>query len=209
MTRHIRLLLVDDHPVLRAGLANLLSRHPDFAVVGETGSGVQAIELARTCRPDVCLLDLSLPDEDGFETLQKLRSCNPSVRVVVLTSSDSPEDAARADREGAAAFVCKNIDHGLIVDAIRAVHRGDRGIQRGVARSERSPALAVALTSRELDVLTLVRQGLGNAEIARRLAISERTVKGHMTSILEKLHVADRAGAVAKGFDLGVFRVSR
>lgn len=209
MTRSIRLLLVDDHPVLRAGLANLLARHPDFTVVGEAGSGGQAIELARTCRVDVCLLDLSLPDIDGFDTLKALRTRFPAVRVVVLTSSDSPEDAARADLEGAAAFVCKNIDHGLIVDTIRAVHRGERGIQRGVARSQRSPALAVALTPRELDVLNLVRQGLGNSEIARRLAISERTVKGHMTAILEKLHVADRAGAVAKGFDLGLLRVSR
>ena len=209
MTRTIRLLLVDDHPVLRAGLANLLARHPDFTVVGEAGSGGQAIELARTCSPDVCLLDLSLPDIDGFDTLKALRTRSPAVRVVVLTSSDSPEDAARADREGAAAFVCKNIDHGLIVDTIRAVHRGESGIQRGVARSQPSPALAAALTPRELDVLSLVRQGLGNSEIARRLAISERTVKGHMTSIFEKLHVADRAGAVAKGFDLGLLRVSR
>jgi DNA-binding NarL/FixJ family response regulator len=209
MTRSIRLLLVDDHPVLRAGLANLLARHPDFTVVGEAGSGGQAIELARACSPDVCLLDLSLPDIDGFDTLKALRTRFPAVRVVVLTSSDSPEDAARADREGAAAFVCKNIDHGLIVDTIRAVHRGESGIQRGVARSQPSPALAAALTPRELDVLSLVRQGLGNSEIARRLAISERTVKGHMTSILEKLHVADRAGAVAKGFDLGLLRVSR
>lgn len=209
MTRSIRLLLVDDHPVLRAGLANLLARHPDFTVVGEAGSGGQAIELARTCSPDVCLLDLSLPDIDGFDTLKALRTRSPAVRVVVLTSSDSPEDAARADREGAAAFVCKNIDHGLIVDTIRAVHRGESGIQRGVARSQPSPALAAALTPRELDVLSLVRQGLGNSEIARRLAISERTVKGHMTSIFEKLHVADRAGAVAKGFDLGLLRVSR
>jgi DNA-binding NarL/FixJ family response regulator len=209
MTRTIRLLLVDDHPVLRAGLANLLARHPDFTVVGEAGSGGQAIELARTCRADVCLLDLNLPDIDGFDTLKALRTRFPAVRVVVLTSSDSPEDAARADREGAVAFVCKNIDHGLIVDTIRAVYRGESGIQRGVARSQRSPALAAALTPRELDVLSLVRQGLGNSEIARRLAISERTVKGHMTSILEKLHVADRAGAVAKGFDLGLLRVSR
>lgn len=207
LTGRIRLLLIDDHPVLREGLANLLERQPDFQVVGQAGTGEQALRLLEGCKPDVCLLDLSLPGIDGFETLRRMRMLYPASRVLVLTSSDSAVDAERAVRDGACGFISKNIEHREIVAAVREVHRGATGITKGV-ESARRPAARNLLTQREMDVLGLMRKGLTNQEIGRQLSITERTVKGHVTEILEKLDAPDRAGAVARGFDLGLLRAS-
>jgi DNA-binding NarL/FixJ family response regulator len=203
----IRLLLIDDHPLLRAGLANLLEMEPDFLVVGQASTGEEGLEVVRRCRPDVCLLDLNLPGIDGFETLRRLRHDTPTARVIVLTSSDAADDAARAIREGACGYVSKNVDRSVMVAAVRAVHRGQTGIQQGV--STRTPVTPTCgLTPRELEVLSLMRKGLTNAEIGDQMSITERTVKGHVTGILEKLGAHDRAGAVARGFDLGLLKAS-
>lgn len=203
----VRLLLVDDHPILRTGLVNLVQRQPDLVVVAQAGSGEEALEMAESCRADICLLDLSLPGIDGLETLRRLRKRLPALRVLVLTSSDSAELAERALRGGASGFVSKNIDHDVIMAVIREVHAGQTGIQRGVT----APPLPLAnrlLTPREMDVLGLMRQGMTNGEIGRELAISERTVKGHVTFIIEKLDATDRTGAVARAFDLGLLKAS-
>lgn len=201
----IRLLLIDDHPLLRAGLANLLEMEPDFQVVGQASTGEEGLEVVRRCRPDVCLLDLNLPGMDGFETLRRLRHDVPAARVIVLTSSDSADDAARALREGACGYVSKNVERSAMVAAVRAVHGGETGIQQGVA--VRAPVTTTCgLTPRELEVLTLMRKGLTNAEIGDQMHITERTVKGHVSGILEKLGAHDRAGAVARGFDLGLLK---
>jgi DNA-binding NarL/FixJ family response regulator len=203
----IRLLIIDDHPLLRAGLANLLEMEPDFVVVGQASTGEEGLDVVRRCRPDVCLLDLNLPGIDGFETLRRLRHDVPTAKVIVLTSSDSADDAARSIREGACAYVSKNVERSAMVAAVRAVHRGQTGIQQGV--SARLPVTTTCgLTPRELEVLCLVRKGLTNAEIGEQMHITERTVKGHVTGILEKLGAPDRAGAVARGFDLGLLKAS-
>ena len=206
LTGHIRLLLIDDHPVLREGLANLLERQPDFQVVGQAGTGEEALRIVTACKPDVCLLDLRLPGMSGFETLRQLTRLAPKARVLVFTSSDSADDAERALAEGAAGFISKTIDHGEIVSAIRDVHHGRAGISKGVAAHEPAVSSGI-LTDRELEVLTLLRKGLSNPQIGRQLCITERTVKGHVTAILKKMDATDRAGAVARGFELGLLKL--
>ena len=203
----IRLILIDDHPLLRAGLANLLEMESDFLVAGQASTGEEGLDVVRRCRPDVCLLDLNLPGIDGFETLRRLRHETPTARVIVLTSSDAAEDAARALREGACGYISKNVDRTTMVAAVRAVHRGQTGVQQGVSNRQ-SVTTTCGLTPRELEALSLMRKGLTNAEIGYQMSITERTVKGHVTCILQKLHVHDRAGAVARGFDLGLLKAS-
>ena len=201
----IRVLLVDDHPVLRAGLSRLLSVEPDLAVVGHTGSGETAVEMWSQVAPDVCLLDWSMPGMGGLETLHRIREVAPAARVLVLTSSESAEDAATALREGACGFITKNVDHEEIVAAIRDVHAGGTGIRKGVLTRALGPQ--VGLSQREIEVLTLLRVGLNNGEIGQRLGITQRTARFHVSAILEKLGVADRTAAVAKAYELGLLRV--
>lgn len=207
----IRILLVDDHPVLRAGLANLLEFESDFEVVGQASNGEAALRMCRETRPDICLVDLSMPGIGGIETLRQLRSSGGAGQAIVLTSSESAQDARLALEAGAAGYLTKTVDHEEIVAAIRAAHRGVTGICRGVSR----PAPAAEerdatprLTPRELEVLHLLRKGGSNAAIGRTLGISERTAKFHVIAILEKLDAPDRTAAVARAFDLGILRVS-
>jgi DNA-binding NarL/FixJ family response regulator len=202
----IRLLMIDDHPVLRAGLANLLEQQPDFKIVGQAGTGEEALRIVTACKPDVCLLDLRLPGMNGFETLRQLSRLAAKARVLVFTSSDSADDAERALAEGAAGFISKTIDHGEIVSAIRDVHHGQAGISKGVPMRVPDASSGI-LTDRELEVLTLLRKGLSNPQIGRLLCITERTVKGHVTAILKKMDATDRAGAVARGFELGLLKL--
>ena len=201
----IRVLLVDDHPVLRAGLSRLLSVEPDLAVVGHTGSGETAVEMWHQAAPDVCLLDWSMPGMGGLETLHRIREVSPSARVLVLTSSESADDAATALREGACGFITKNVDHEEIVAAIRDVHAGRTGIRKGVLPPVARPQ--VGLSQREIEVLTLLRVGLNNGEIGQRLGITQRTARFHVSAILEKMGVADRTAAVSKAYELGLLRV--
>ena len=203
--RPIRLALVDDHPVLRAGLANLLSIEDGLTVVAQAGSGEAALRLCREHKPDVCLLDLSMPGIGGPRTLEGLREAVPSCRIVVLTSSESPDDAARVLAAGASGYLTKTVPFPEIVAAIREVHAGATGICKGVARA--APAAGPAgLSAREYSVLLLLRRGLSNPEIGRALGITERTVKWHVKAILDKVGEKDRTAAVAKAFDLGILR---
>lgn len=199
----IRVLLIDDHPVLRAGLSRLLSSEPDLVVAGHTGSGETALEMWSSAAPDVCLLDWSMPGMGGLETLHRIRQVAPAARVLVLTSSESADDAATALREGACGFITKNVDHEEIVAAIRDVHAGVTGIKKGVLAPLR-PQLG--LSHREVEVLTHLRAGLNNAEIGERLGITQRTARFHVSAILEKLGVTDRTAAVARAYDLGLLR---
>lgn len=198
----IRVLLVDDHPVLRAGLANLLALEADLIVVGQAGSGEAAVGLWQSCRPDVCLLDLSMPGMGGLETLRRLRSLAPEAAILVLTSSESVTAAQVALEAGASGYLTKAVDHETIVTSIRQVHSGRRGVVAGIPKGC-SPA-TLHVSPRELDVLHLLRKGRSNAEIAAALDIAERTVKFHVTSLMHKLDASDRAGVVARGFDLGI-----
>lgn len=207
-TKRIRLLLVDDHPVLRAGLANLLRLEPDLEVVGEAGNGDAAVRMWAQCRPDVCLLDLSMPGMDGIETIRRIREAAPAASIVVLTSSESGDHADQATKAGAGAFLTKHVPYGEIVATVRRVHKGEKGIRMGVAPPvAHRPGATQLLSTRELDVLRLIRGGKSTTEISRALGIVERTVKFHITSILDKLGVSDRTGAVIKGFELGILSV--
>lgn len=201
----IRLLLVDDHPVFRAGLVSVLKLEPDVVVVGQAGSGTAALRMWRHCRPDVCLLDLSMPDVGGIETLGRIRSAQPGARVLILTSSESATDADEALAAGACGFVVKNAEHEAILAAIRAIHGGARGIRCGVPTTA---ARGEILSPRELEVLRLLRAGHTTADIARALGITSRTVKFHVGAILDKLGAADRMGAIVKAFDLGLLQPS-
>jgi DNA-binding NarL/FixJ family response regulator len=147
-----------------------------------------------------------MPGMSGLETLHRIRHLAPSARVIVLTSCESADDAATALREGASGYVTKNVDHEEIVAAIREVHAGRTNLRMGVAAA--APRLpATILSPRELEVLTLLRSGLNNAEIGRRLGITQRTARFHVSTIFEKLGVSDRTAAVSRAFDLGVLRV--
>lgn len=200
----IRIMLVDDHPVMRVGLANVLSFNHGFNIVAQADDGPSAIDLWRKHRPDVCLLDVCMERMDGIETLRRLRNEFPEARVLMLTSSKDGDDMSLAMQSGARGYIVKTVQHGELAKAIRTVHEG------GMVGPQQPAPLKLAdggpLSQRELEVLGLVRQGFGNDEIARLLGISERTVRAHMTAILATLNAADRAQAVAIAYELGLFK---
>ncbi|MEI8038933.1 MAG: response regulator transcription factor [Verrucomicrobiota bacterium] len=200
-------MLIDDHAVLRAGLANLLNFEPGLTVVAETDDGDSALRLWREHRPDVTLLDLSLTGRDGIETLCMLRAEFPEARVLMLTSSEAQEDVRHSMQAGACGYVTKNIRRAELVEAIRTVHAGGQPMSEHVARLLTTDALHKTLTRRELEVLGLVRQGCTNAEVGRMLRISERTAKAHVSVLLVKLDASDRAEAVARGFERGLLKI--
>jgi DNA-binding NarL/FixJ family response regulator len=201
----ISVMLVDDHPVMRVGLANVLSLNHDFRIVAQADDGPAALDLWRRHRPDVCLLDVSMEGMDGIETLRRLRAEFPAARVLMLTSSKAVEDMALALQSGAAGYVLKTIGHGELAAAIRAVHRGETvTAPLGPLPKKKS---AGPLSQRQLEVLGLIRQGFSNDEIGRLLGISERTVRAHVTAILAALNAADRAQAVARGFETGLLKL--
>jgi DNA-binding NarL/FixJ family response regulator len=202
----IRILLIDDHAVLRAGLANLLSLERDVLVVGEADNGEEGVRLWQRHRPHVTIIDISMAGMDGIETARKIRRLAADARILMLTSSDLAADAARAAEAGAAAYVTKRAAHDEIADVIRRVHAGQKGIRIGVVPAPRQPHPEL-LSTRELEVLQFMRLGLTNVEIGHRLGIAERTVKSHVTGLFVKLDAHDRAGAVARGFDLGLLRI--
>ena len=205
-THHaIRVMVVDDHPVLRSGLARLLGLERDIAVVAEASSGKQAVAEWTACRPDVALIDLLMPVMDGAETITRIRRVDPTARALILSSSESAMDADRAERAGACGYLTKESDAREIAAAIREVHAGRTGVRRGYLRG---PACAAddMLTARETEVLALLRQGASNAQIGRALAISELTVKSHVRSMMEKLQASDRTGVVGRAFDLGLLK---
>ena len=201
----ISLLLVDDHPVMRVGLANVLSTKHGFRIVAQADDGFAGIVLWRKHRPDVCLLDVSMDGMDGIETLRRLRAEFPQARVLMLTSSKAAEDMELAMQSGAAGYVLKTIRHEDLAAAIRAVHRGET-VTASLAAPSRKDSGTI-ISHRELEVLGLIRQGFSNGEIGQLLGISERTVRAHVTAILAALGAADRAAAVARGFELGLLEL--
>jgi DNA-binding NarL/FixJ family response regulator len=188
---------------MRVGLANVLSLNHGFNIVAQADDGPTALSLWRAHRPDVTLLDVCMERMDGLETLRRLVEEFPGARVLMLTSSKDGDDMSLAMQLGARGYVLKTVQHGDLARAIRTVHEGGSVSPQFPAASR--PAGTGPLSQREREVLGLVRQGFGNAEIARLLGISERTVRAHMTAILARLNAADRAQAVAIGYDLGVF----
>ncbi len=204
----IRIVVADDHPVVRDGLVAILSTQPDFAVVGEAGDGAAALAQVAALAPDVLLLDLEMPGLDGVAVLQELRRHGASVRALVFTAFDTDERILGAVRAGAAGYLLKGAPRDELFSAVRVLHAGGSTLQPLVAsklmRQVQTPAATIALTERETEVLGLIAQGLPNKLIAAQLGISQRTAKFHVSAILEKLGARNRTEAVtlARGHGL-------
>jgi DNA-binding NarL/FixJ family response regulator len=200
VTEPIRVVLVDDHAVVRSGLAQLLTGAGDIEVVGQAGDGAEAVDVVRATRPHVVVMDLQMPGTDGVAATRLILADGLGAEVVVLTSySDSTRIVAALDA-GAVGYLLKDADPEVLIDGIRAVSRGESPIHPRVARQllasrAEAPAAGVQLTPREAEVLGLVQAGLANKQIARRLGISERTVKAHLTSVFQRIGVVDRTQA--------------
>jgi DNA-binding NarL/FixJ family response regulator len=200
----IRVVVVDDHPLVRQGVVAVVAAQTDMAVVGEAGDGRQAVELFRRVRPDVALIDLGLPVQDGIGAMEAIRSEFPGSRFIALTVYQGDEDIHRALEAGAQAYVLKSAPPSELVSAIRAVHAGLRRFPPEVASriSDRGPG--AGLTSREIEVLRLVAKGKTNVEIGRELHITSGTAKWFVSSILSKLGVDDRTEAVTTALERGI-----
>jgi DNA-binding NarL/FixJ family response regulator len=194
--RRIRILVVDDHPMLRDGVGTVVQLQPDMELVGNAADGVEAVEHYRRLRPDVMLIDLRMPNMSGLEATQRIREEFPTARIVVLTTYAGDVQAVRALRAGAAGYLLKSTLRKEMLDAIRAVYAGRRYVPAEIASEIAIHAGDDALTDREIDVLGLVALGKSNKEIGRHLLISEETVKAHVKGIFEKLGVGDRTHAV-------------
>ena len=204
MSEVIKLLVVEDHHIVRQGLIALLNTVPDMQVVAEASDGNTGVDLFRKHRPDVTLMDLRLPGLGGAEAVAKIRSEHPAARIIVLTTFDGDEDIYRALQAGARGYLLKGMFGEELLDAIRAVHAGKTRIPPLVAERLAGRMSTSALTSRELEVLELIVAGQSNKEIGGHLTISEATVKTHINNILSKLGVTDRTQAATTAIQRGI-----
>jgi DNA-binding NarL/FixJ family response regulator len=200
----IRVLTVDDHPLLREGIAALISTQPDMKPIAEASNGREAIQQFRTWRPDVTLMDVQMPEINGIEALITIRDEFPDARVIVLTSYTGDVQAMRALKAGAKAYLLKGLAHEELLDAIRDVHTGRKHIDRAVATELADHVSDDAVSEREADVLRLIACGNSNKRIASQLCVSEDTVKGHVKRILSKLRANDRTHAATIGLKRGI-----
>ncbi|CAN5685157.1 response regulator transcription factor [soil metagenome] len=212
MKEVIRLLITDDHPVVRAGLEGMLSRQPDMEVVGEAGDGTEAIELVESLQPDVVLMDLRMPEIDGVAATQEIKARRPETQILVLTTYDSDTDILRAVEAGATGYLLKDAPREELYEAVRAASQGKVLFASAVAdklmRRIREPRRDT-LSHREIEVLGFVRRGLSNKEIARSLHVSEATVKTHLIHTFKKLEVEDRTSAVTVALERGILRLEK
>jgi DNA-binding NarL/FixJ family response regulator len=204
MTEAIRIMVVDDHHIVRQGLVALIRTVPGMQVVAEAADGEQAIELYRKHKPDVTLMDLRLPKKSGVEAITGIREEFPSARIIVLTTFDGDEDIYRALQAGAKGYLLKGMDTDELTDAIRTVYAGKSRIPAVVAERLAGRMGGPSLTARELEVLRRIVSGRSNKEIAGDLFISEATVKTHINSILSKLGVNDRTQAATTALQRGI-----
>jgi len=211
----IKILIADDHPVVRAGLSAMLSRERDIEVVGEAENGNQAIEKANKLHPDIILMDLRMPEVDGIEAMRQIKTKSPQVKFIILTTFDNDEYIFKGIEAGARAYLLKDAPRERLFKAIRAVSKGESLIEPAIAgkvldrfaelsRQTQSPE---TLSERELEVLALMAKGEGNKLIASNLIISESTVKTHIQSIFQKLGVSDRTEAVTEAIKKGIIHL--
>jgi DNA-binding NarL/FixJ family response regulator len=203
----IRILTVDDHPLLRKGIAALVNAEPDMKLVGEASNGQEAIESFRVHRPDVTLMDIQMPSFNGIEAICEIQSEFPDARIIVLTTYTGDAQVLRALKAGARAYVLKGHVHRELLETIRTVHAGRKRIPPDVAAQLAEHATDDELTSREIDVLRLIAAGNSNKLIGDQLSIGEATVKSHVTNILSKLGANDRAHAVTIGLKRGIIEL--
>ncbi|HEY6751497.1 MAG TPA: response regulator transcription factor [Rubrobacteraceae bacterium] len=206
----VRILVTDDHPVVRAGLSGMLSGEPDFEVVGEAQNGKEAVAFVGERKPDVVLMDLRMPEMDGVTAIQHIKSNYPDVHILVLTTYESDADILRAIETGATGYLLKDTPREELFGAIRMVAQGQSPLAPGVAarlmQRVRNPE-EEGLSTREIEVLELVAHGTSNKEIAKQLWVSETTVKSHMLHIFDKLSVTDRTAAVTEALKRGIIRL--
>jgi DNA-binding NarL/FixJ family response regulator len=203
----IRIALVDDHPILRQGIAALISDQPDLQLVGQASNGLEAIEQFRLHRPDVMLMDLQMPGMNGIDAMSAIRGEFPDARFVVLTTYTGDVQIVRALKAGARAYLLKSLLHRELLDTIRSVHAGNKRIPPEIAAELADHAADDQLTAREIEVLRLIAAGNANKIVADNLSITEETVKAHVKSILSKLDANDRTHAVTIALKRGIIEL--
>jgi DNA-binding NarL/FixJ family response regulator len=205
--KHIRILIADDHSVVREGLASLVKRKSDMVVVAEAGNGREAVELWKEHRPDVMLLDLRMPELDGVGAIKEIREMDENAQIVVLTTYDGDEDIYRAIKAGAKAYLLKDTARDALVETVRRVHAGETYLPPELAAKLAERVSGEALSPREIEVLRRMAVGKSNKEIGTELFISEGTVKTHIKSIFSKLDVVSRTEAVASATRRGLIQL--
>jgi len=203
----IRVLCVDDHPIVRKGIASLLANEPDMNLVAEAAGGREAVEFFRALQPDVTLMDLRLPDLDGIGATRLIREEFPHARIIALTSYDGDQEIYRALEAGARGYLLKEMVHSDVLRAIRIVHSGKRLIPAEVAERLSEYFPQIVLTEREVEVLSFVAKGMANKDIAHRLGTASGTIKMHVQNILSKLGAADRTHAVTIALERGILHL--
>lgn len=206
-TKEIRVLIVDDHPLLREGIAAVLSGHAEIVLVGEAGNGHEALALFRAHRPDVTLMDLQMPQMNGIEAIQAIRAEFPDARIAILTTYRGDVRALQAIKAGAQAYLLKSALRKELTEAIRALAAGERYFPPEIAAELANHIGRDALSAREIEVLERVARGMANKQIAIEMALAEDTIKGHLRSVMDKLGANNRTHAVAIGVERGIIEL--
>jgi len=217
MSENIRILVVDDHAVVRKGLAAMIEVEPDLELVGEAADGVEAVQKAQQLTPDVILMDLVMPRKDGIKAIIEIKEQNPQARILVITSFAEDDKVFPAIKAGALGYLLKDSSPEELVQAIREIHKGEASLHPTIARKlinelkqetkPRAEGTGQSLTEREVDVLGLIARGMSNQDIAKQLFVSETTVRFHVSNILSKLHLANRTQAVLYALKEGLAKL--
>jgi len=211
MMGRIKILITDDHPVVRSGIRGMLETEPDFDVIAEAKNGREALELVQKFTPDVVLMDLRMPEMEGVEAITKIKESHPNIHILVLTTFDTDADIVRAVEAGATGYMLKDAPREALFQAVRTTARGEAALAPTVASRLMGKIRASgeeALSPREIEVLMLVARGASNQDVAEKLHISKATVKSHLLQIYQKLGVSDRTAAATTAIERGIIRLS-